>query len=158
RSTQYSGFGPLHLVMLMGALTSFYWFNRPPARVFMGDAGSTFLGFFLGVASLRLFFREDNVSRLADAWLAPVWMMAVPIYDLASVAFLRLWERRGLFLSDKNNLSHRLVALGLRSTTAVSVFWLLALAGAVGGALLYVIPQPVSVVIGVLELACWWGV
>src|SRR5262249_11005599 len=70
-STQYSGFGPLHLVMLMGALTSFYWFNRPPARVFMGDAGSTFLGFFLGVASLRLFFREDNVSRLADAWLAP---------------------------------------------------------------------------------------
>jgi UDP-GlcNAc:undecaprenyl-phosphate GlcNAc-1-phosphate transferase len=157
-STQYSGFGSFHLVMLMGALASFYWFNRPPARVFMGDAGSTFLGFFLGVASLRLFFREDNVSRLADAWLAPVCIMAVPIYDLASVAFLRLWERRGLFKSDKNNLSHRLVAQGLRPTTAVRVFWLLGLVGALGGLGLYALPQPVNVLIGVLELACWWGV
>jgi UDP-GlcNAc:undecaprenyl-phosphate GlcNAc-1-phosphate transferase len=156
-STQYSVLSPSHLVMLMGALTGFYSFNRPPARVFMGDAGSTFLGFFLGVASLPLFFRNDEPSRLADAWLAPVCMMALPIYDLASVAFLRLWERRGLFTSDKNNLSHRLIELGLRSTQAVTILWLLALAGAVGGLLLYLLPHPWNVVAGGIELVFWWG-
>ena len=41
-------------LMFMGALSGFLWFNRPPARIFMGDVGSTFLGFYLGLCSLGL--------------------------------------------------------------------------------------------------------
>jgi UDP-GlcNAc:undecaprenyl-phosphate GlcNAc-1-phosphate transferase len=152
-----SVFSPLHLLMLMGALFGFFSFNSPPARVFMGDAGSTFLGFFLAVASLPLFFRDDEPSRMAETWLAPVCLMALPIYDLASVVFLRAWQRRGLFISDKNNLSHRLVELDLSTTMAVAAFCLLTLASGVGGLLLYGLPHPWHATLAGIELACWWG-
>jgi UDP-GlcNAc:undecaprenyl-phosphate GlcNAc-1-phosphate transferase len=152
-----SALGTPHLLMLMGALTGFLWFNRPPARVFMGDAGSTFLGFFIAVATLPLFLDVDEKSHLSDDWVAPVCMMALPIYDLVSVAVLRVWHRRGLFVSDKNNLSHRLVELGLSPTIAVCLLWLLALAGGVGGLVLYQVPHPAKAIPAGLQLACWWA-
>jgi UDP-GlcNAc:undecaprenyl-phosphate GlcNAc-1-phosphate transferase len=144
------------LLLLMGALTGFLWFNRPPARVFMGDAGSTFLGFFLGVASVPLFLEGEESPRLSADWLAPLCMFALPIYDLVSVATLRVWQRRGLFVSDRNNLSHRLVALGMRPTRAVALLWLLAVVGGVGGLLLYVVPDPAKTILGAAQLAGWW--
>jgi UDP-GlcNAc:undecaprenyl-phosphate GlcNAc-1-phosphate transferase len=145
-----------HLLMLIGGLTAFLWFNRPPARVFMGDAGSTFLGFFLGVASLPLFFGADGPPHLSAEWLAPLCMFALPIYDLVSVATLRVWQRRGLFVSDRNNVSHRLVALGFTPTRAVLLLWLLAVVGGVGGLLLYVVSNPMKTIVGVAQLLGWW--
>jgi UDP-GlcNAc:undecaprenyl-phosphate GlcNAc-1-phosphate transferase len=150
------GFNTWHLVMLMGALTGFLWYNRPPARVFMGDAGSTFLGFFLGLASVPLFLDGEETPRLSADWLAPMCMFALPIYDLVSVATLRVWQQRGLFVSDRNNLSHRLVALGMRPTRAVALLWLLAVVGGVGGLLLYVVPNPAKMILGAAQLAGWW--
>jgi UDP-GlcNAc:undecaprenyl-phosphate GlcNAc-1-phosphate transferase len=140
--------GFIHLILLMGALAGFLWYNRSPARVFMGDAGSTFIGFFLGVASVPLLFGND--------WLTPVCMFALPIYDFASVAALRLWQKRGLFVSDKNNLSHRLVELGFKPTRAVALLWLLALVGGVGGLLLVLAPNPAKTILGVAQLGGWW--
>jgi len=145
-----------HLLMLIGALTGFLWYNRPPARVFMGDAGSTFIGFFLGVASVPQFVDGEQMQGLSADWLALLCMFSLPIYDLFSVASMRVWQRRGLFVSDRNNLSHRLVALGFTSTRAVMLLWLLAVVGGVGGLLLYVVPEPVQTILGVAQLACWW--
>ena len=53
-------------VILMGALSGFLWFNHPPARIFMGDAGSTFLGFMLGLGSVQAALR-DGASVLVVA-------------------------------------------------------------------------------------------
>src|SRR5439155_6672801 len=61
---------------------------------------------------------------------------------------LRVWQRRGLFVSDRNNLSHRLVRLGIRPTRAVVLLWLLALVGGVGGLLIYVVPSPMKILLG----------
>jgi UDP-GlcNAc:undecaprenyl-phosphate GlcNAc-1-phosphate transferase len=116
-------------IMLMGALWGFLWFNRPPARIFMGDAGSTFLGFFLGVGSLHDVF-ADQAHRPWE-WAMPVFVLAVPWYDLCTVVALRLWQGHSPFHADKQHLSHRLVSLGLKSSTAV---YLIHLFGVVSGA------------------------
>jgi UDP-GlcNAc:undecaprenyl-phosphate GlcNAc-1-phosphate transferase len=151
------GFNAFHLLLLTGALAAFFRFNRRPARAFLGDAGSTFLGFFLGVASVPLLVnRYEDPTPLAENWLAPLCMFAIPIYDLFSVAFLRVWQRRGLFLSDKNNLSHRLVNLGLCPASAVRLIWLLVVVSCVGGLLLYQLPDPMRTIAGIAQLGFWW--
>jgi UDP-GlcNAc:undecaprenyl-phosphate GlcNAc-1-phosphate transferase len=112
-------------VMLAGAVAGFLWFNRPPARVFMGDAGSTFLGFFLGVRSL-----DGGVVEADDwrTWLVPAGVLALPWYDLAVVVAIRLSQGRSPFHADKQHLSHRLAARGWSSAAAVRIIHLLALA------------------------------
>jgi UDP-GlcNAc:undecaprenyl-phosphate GlcNAc-1-phosphate transferase len=141
----------LYLVF-MGALSGFLWFNRPPARIFMGDAGSTFLGFFLGLCSFKD-SREDVLvpQRLAVA----LCIFAVPWYDLILVVALRLWQRRSPFHADKQHLSHRLVRLGLRAPMAVCVIYALGLASGASGLLLYEVDSAGAVLV-IGQLACWW--
>jgi len=137
---------------LMGALSGFLWFNRPPARIFMGDAGSTFLGFFLGVSSLKDYLGNvPSPPRLA----VPLCVLAVPWYDLVSVVALRLWQGRSPFHADKQHLSHRLVRLGLKSHVAVWVIYLLALASGTGGLLVFQ-ASGTGALLEVLQLAYWW--
>jgi UDP-GlcNAc:undecaprenyl-phosphate GlcNAc-1-phosphate transferase len=138
--------------VFMGALSGFLWFNRPPARIFMGDAGSTFLGFFLGFSSL-----EGSIEDLLmPQWLAvPLCILAVPWYDIASVVALRLWQGRSPFHADKQHLSHRLVQLGLKSPLAVCVIYLLALASGAGGLLLYQV-SAIGASLVAVQLAGWW--
>jgi UDP-GlcNAc:undecaprenyl-phosphate GlcNAc-1-phosphate transferase len=143
----------LSLLMLMGALSGFLWYNAPPARIFMGDAGSTFLGFFLGLAG-------------ADAALAPGgprWAAAVPLcvcavacYDTATVVFLRLRQGRSPFHGDKQHLSHRLVERGLPPPTAVRLIYLLALASGAAGLLLYAVGTWAGAALAAGQLAVWW--
>jgi UDP-GlcNAc:undecaprenyl-phosphate GlcNAc-1-phosphate transferase len=142
-------------LMLMGALTGFLWFNRPPARIFMGDAGSTFLGFFFGTASLLFagFFGHESISTgvvpgmfpliealprgydpsgfslidvLPGLWPLVFCFLFIPWYDLISVVTIRLYQGRSPFHADKQHLSHRLVALGLSKPQAVATICLLA--------------------------------
>jgi UDP-GlcNAc:undecaprenyl-phosphate GlcNAc-1-phosphate transferase len=136
------GITQFHLLMVLGALAGFFWFNRPPARVFMGDAGSTFLGFIMGVACLPLIFSGHAYYQISSNWVVAACMMVLPIYDLASVLFLRLCRRRGLFVSDRNNLSHRLVASGWSSRGAVILIWFLCLVSGVGGLLILLETNP----------------
>jgi UDP-GlcNAc:undecaprenyl-phosphate/decaprenyl-phosphate GlcNAc-1-phosphate transferase len=144
----------LPFLMFMGALAGFLWFNRPPARIFMGDAGSTFLGFFLGVRSLDRGLVDD---ALPQTWAVPLCVLAVPWYDLASVVALRLWQSRSPFRADKQHLSHRLVQLGLTSRAAVGVIYLLGLASGLAALLLYLVPETAALLV-VGQLACWWTV
>jgi len=123
-------------IILMGALSGFLWFNHPPARIFMGDAGSTFLGFTLGLGSARMALRE---SGPAWAYAVPLCILAVPCYDLLSVVVLRLSQGRSPFHADKQHLSHRLVGRGLSGWTAVRVIYLLALASGASGLILYAV-------------------
>lgn len=127
----------LPYVLLLGALTGFLWFNRPPARLFMGDAGSTFLGFFLGVRSLSDGFINPDEPH---TWLVPLCVLAVPLYDQATVVALRLWQGHSPFHADKQHLSHRLVALGLRPPAAVGVIWLLGVVSGAAGLALVKLP------------------
>jgi UDP-GlcNAc:undecaprenyl-phosphate GlcNAc-1-phosphate transferase len=143
----------LPYLMLLGALLGFLWFNRPPARIFMGDAGSTFLGFFLSLHCLQDdFATSDNVA----SWVAPLCIFSAPWYDLISVVSLRISQGRSPFQPDRKHLSHRLVELGLSSTTAVGAIYCLTLASGVGGLLLYRMSTDVAL-LGAVQLVAWWG-
>jgi UDP-GlcNAc:undecaprenyl-phosphate GlcNAc-1-phosphate transferase len=139
----------LPYLVFMGALSGFLWFNRPPARIFMGDAGSTFLGFFLSVSSV------DESHWRPHQFVVPLFILAVAWYDLSSVVILRLWQGRSPFLADKQHLSHRLVRLGLKPPMAVCVIYLLALASGTGALLLYR-ASTTTAMLAAGQLACWW--
>jgi UDP-GlcNAc:undecaprenyl-phosphate/decaprenyl-phosphate GlcNAc-1-phosphate transferase len=137
---------------LMGAITGFLYFNRPRARIFMGDAGSTFLGFFLGVRSIELMRKPTNWVE----WAPVVCIFAVPWYDLSLVVALRLWQSRSPFHADKQHVSHRLVDLGLSSPRAVAVIAVLgAASGLAGIALSRLTPGPMMYLL-VTQVALWW--
>jgi UDP-GlcNAc:undecaprenyl-phosphate GlcNAc-1-phosphate transferase len=143
----------LPFLMLMGGLTGFLWFNRPPARIFMGDAGSTFLGFILGLGSLDLGFGGSGVPW---SWAVPLCVLAVPCYDMTSVVLIRLRQGRSPFHADKQHLSHRLVAAGLSPPGAVGVIDLLALAsGAAGLAVWEASTWTAAALVGG-QVICWW--
>jgi UDP-GlcNAc:undecaprenyl-phosphate GlcNAc-1-phosphate transferase len=121
-------------LILLGSALGFLCFNRPPARIFMGDAGSTFLGFYLGTWILR---SDPTASGFLRIWLLGVWLMAIPWYDLGTVVILRLSQGQSPFHADKQHLSHRLTWLGLSRARAAGIIHLLTLAGGAIGLLLY---------------------
>jgi UDP-GlcNAc:undecaprenyl-phosphate GlcNAc-1-phosphate transferase len=102
-----------------GAVLGFLRFNTYPASVFMGDAGSQFLGFTIGVLSVRA--TQSMTSQISAA--IPVVLLAVPILDTLSVMTQRISEGRSPFSADKNHIHHKLLALGFRHHEAVMVIY-----------------------------------
>jgi UDP-GlcNAc:undecaprenyl-phosphate GlcNAc-1-phosphate transferase len=111
------------LLVLVGALLGFLWHNRPPARIFMGDAGSYFIGFCIASATLLATFTGYRSAR-QHTILAPLCVLAVPLYDLTTVLWIRLREGRSPFVGDKSHFSHRLVELGMTKPQAVMTVYL----------------------------------
>ena len=124
------------LCLLLGAALGFLPYNFPPARMFMGDAGSLVIGFLLGVAScLTTYVRPGETYYLYGAFV-PLVLMAVPLYDMVSVILLRLRERRNPMVGDRRHFSHRLVRRGMSVRTAVLTVYLCTLATAISASLL----------------------
>lgn len=123
--------------LLIGSLLGFLRFNAPPARIFMGDGGSTVLGFLLAFLSVRLSFVPPEPLALSalegvmhgrgegplHAALTPLLVLAVPLYDFASVTTIRLSQGKSPFVGDLQHFSHRLVDRGLSRPQAVLVIW-----------------------------------
>jgi UDP-GlcNAc:undecaprenyl-phosphate/decaprenyl-phosphate GlcNAc-1-phosphate transferase len=132
-------FVPAVMLVVVGALAGFLVHNHSPARLFMGDAGSNFLGFLLGALTVAGTFTRDDPNRIYSPYgvLAPLLVMAVPLYDMTSVILIRISEGRSPFLGDRRHFSHRLVARGLTPRQAVWTIDLVTLAGGSGALLLY---------------------
>jgi UDP-GlcNAc:undecaprenyl-phosphate GlcNAc-1-phosphate transferase len=106
---------------LLGACLGFLRYNFQPARIYMGDAGSLFLGFLLAVLAMQLRF-PDNSNFVT--WMVPVFILGVPIFDMALVVFSRL--RRGVkpTTPGRDHTSHRLVNRGFTVRESVLVLYL----------------------------------
>jgi len=124
------------LLALAGSIAGFLWHNWPPARIFMGDAGATFIGLMLACLTVVGTFYDAKLGR-AHVMLAPLCILAIPLYDIASVIMIRLSEGRSPFEADKKHFSHRLVELGLSKSHAVLVVHLATITTGLGGLLLY---------------------
>ena len=124
------------LLVLAGSLLGFLWHNRWPAKIFMGDAGSYLIGLLLGATTLTATFTSDDLPQ--HSIFAPVCVLAIPLYDTASVLLIRLWQGRSLFVADTSHFSHRLVKLGLSQRHAV---WTIYLAAITCGLVALVLPQ-----------------
>lgn len=112
---------------LAGALMGFLIHNYPPAKIFMGDSGSLFLGMLLSGLALS---PGPGLSRSLLAIIAvPSLVLAVPILDTTLVTVSRVLEGRSPAEGGKDHSSHRLVSLGMSQERAVWVLWLLSVFG-----------------------------
>jgi UDP-GlcNAc:undecaprenyl-phosphate GlcNAc-1-phosphate transferase len=100
-------------LMLAAAFIGFLAWNLPPARIYMGDAGSLPLGFLIGAGTLSVTFWPSGVSGSPLAVLSPVLITALPLFDTATVVLKRVASRRPIMQGDRNHISHRLRRLGL---------------------------------------------
>lgn len=144
------------LLVLAGSLAGFLFFhNWPPARIFMGDSGSYFIGLLLAsLTMLGTYYEHTDEEAGRHVILAPLCILAVPLYDLSSVILIRLKQRRSPFHPDKSHFSHRLVELGLRPSRAVLTIYLATLTTGLGGLLLYRVANWTGALLVALLIAC----
>ena len=111
--------------LMCGALIGFLPWNFPNARAFLGDAGSHLVGYLLAVmAILPHFYTKQNPHPLAV--LAPLFVLAIPLIDIAQVSLFRTLHKKPFWIGDNNHLSHRLTRAGISHTRAVLILWLAA--------------------------------
>ncbi|MGI9120309.1 MAG: MraY family glycosyltransferase [Acidimicrobiales bacterium] len=101
---------------LTGACLGFLVYNRRPASIFMGDAGSLFLGFILAVAVMTV----DPALMPPSSFVVPLLLLALPVLDTSTVVVSRLRRGRPVGEAGKDHLSHRLVAQGLSPGVAAT--------------------------------------
>ncbi len=141
------------LLVLVGALLGFLWHNRPPARLFLGDAGSYLVGYLLAMATLSATFAAFDGSVPRHAVAAPLCVLAVPLYDMVSVILIRLRAGRSPFVGDRSHFSHRLVELGMTPGQAVLTIYLATATCGLGALLLHRVDMVGACVI-VLLVGC----
>lgn len=103
---------------LLGGILGFLLFNKPPARLFMGDSGSLTLGFLL--ASLPLVESTDSNSM---AFPLAVTLLLIPILDTLTAILRRAIRRKPVHSPDKEHLHHKLMALGLKVPAVLGVIY-----------------------------------
>jgi UDP-GlcNAc:undecaprenyl-phosphate/decaprenyl-phosphate GlcNAc-1-phosphate transferase len=130
---------------VLGAAAGFLRWNFKPAKIFMGDGGAMFLGFFMATLALKL--RLDNVSPQAG-WLIPILILSATIFDTTLVTISR--SRRGLLpftTPGKDHSAHRLANLGFGQRGAVLAMYSL---GALGGGAAVLVPYLSTLGVAVL--------
>ncbi len=107
-------------IVTCGAMIGFLFWNKSPAKIYMGDAGALFLGVIVSVLTIRL--NPGIAPRWASLALLPM-LLAIPILDTSLVVFSRL--RRGIspFTGGKDHLSHRLMRKGLSKSATAICLW-----------------------------------
>lgn len=118
------GVGIIALI-LSAACLGFLPYNFNPAKIYMGDSGSMFLGYSLAVISV--IGSHKHVSNLVVTLAIPVLILAVPIFDTIFVVIMRNIRGRSFWIGGRDHTSHRLVSLGLSERKTVIILYLLSI-------------------------------
>ncbi|HDD64970.1 MAG TPA: undecaprenyl/decaprenyl-phosphate alpha-N-acetylglucosaminyl 1-phosphate transferase [Firmicutes bacterium] len=124
------------LVVFLGSVAGFLKHNFPPATIFMGECGSSFIGFSLGVIAILLTFYKYDAQKSFLPIFTPLIVFSVPFFDTLSVIWIRKRKKLPIFKADKNHLSHRLVNLGMTNKQSVIFIYFLTLCTGMGALLL----------------------
>lgn len=147
------------LLVLAGSIAGFLCHNWPPAKIFMGDSGSYFIGLLLSTMTiLGTFYSGDSPTGESvpsrHVILAPLCILAIPLYDFCTVMIIRLKEGRSPFHADKSHFSHRLVELGLSKRNTVLTIHLATLTTGIGGLILYEVSSWNAAILVILMIVC----
>jgi UDP-GlcNAc:undecaprenyl-phosphate GlcNAc-1-phosphate transferase len=144
------------VVGLCSALLGFLYWNRPPARLFMGDTGSLFIGGLLASASLVPVLGAGDST--GAALLLVILVFVVPLFDTGFVLVLRRLAGRSATRGGTDHVSHRLVSLGFSGRSAVRILYLVGITGGLAAWTLktFGIEQmiPVAVLFAVVLMLC----
>lgn len=113
-------------IALMGSCFGFLPFNFNPAKIFMGDTGSTFLGFMLATLSIQGVFKSYAVISFA----VPLLILGLPLFDALFAMIRRILRGQSPMTADRGHLHHRLVDMGFSQKQ--TVFILYAISGVLG--------------------------
>ena len=113
-------------IALMGGCFGFLPFNFNPAKIFMGDTGSTFLGFMLATVSVQGVFKSYAVISFA----VPLLILGLPLFDAAFAMLRRILTGKNPMSADRGHLHHRLIDMGFSQKQ--TVFILYAISGVLG--------------------------
>jgi len=111
-------------IALAGACFGFLRYNFSPAKIFMGDTGSMFIGFILSIIGIKLRF-SDNTHF---SWAIPIIVLGLPIFDTTLVTISRIIRKKKVSEGGKDHTSHRLVAIGLSQGRAVLFLYAIGIA------------------------------
>ena len=128
----------LFLTALIGFLAVFLWFNRFPARIFLGDSGSMQIGYYFAVVSLLVPVK----SYTATALYLPLIVLGVPIIESASSLFRRLFSGKSIMKADRRHLFHYLALAGWSRRKVVLAFYCLAIVFGLFALAMYYLNRP----------------
>ena len=111
----------LVMACLMGACLGFIPYNFNPAQIFMGDTGSTFLGFILASMSIQGLFKMYAVI----SFMVPFLILGVPFFDITFAVIRRLAKHQNPMTADRGHIHHRLIDMGLNQKQSVAVVYTL---------------------------------
>lgn len=106
-------------IALLLSMLAFLKYNFFPAKIFLGDSGSTFAGFMLASISALWAMKGGNAFFL----IVPVIVLALPIFDTLFAILRRYREHRPIFQADQGHLHHRLLARGIAHKNVVLLLW-----------------------------------
>ena len=109
------------MAALAGACIGFLPYNLNPAKIFMGDTGSTFLGFVMAVASIEGLFKLYNIISFA----VPFLMLGLPIFDTCSAILRRVSHGQSPMAPDRSHVHHKLIDMGFSQKQAVAVLYVI---------------------------------
>lgn len=107
-------------IILVGVTLAYLRFNKPPAKIFMGDAGATFLGFLLAVIALDGAFKQATLLSI----FIPILALGVPIFDNLFVVIKRFMQGKAIYEADASQVHYRLLRAGLNHKQALMVLCL----------------------------------
>lgn len=113
----------LFSLITASVVLAFLFYNRYPAKVFMGDSGANFLGFILSIIALDGAFKAATILSL----LIPILALAVPIFDNIFVIFKRFSEGKPVYQADRSQLHYRLEAKGMNTKQVVAFISIISL-------------------------------
>jgi UDP-GlcNAc:undecaprenyl-phosphate GlcNAc-1-phosphate transferase len=113
-----------YTLALIGAIAGFWLFNFPPARIFMGDSGSMFLGFSLAALAV---VRRTSASNVLAVLGIPLLLFVLPILDTSLVTITRILRGQSPAQGGRDHTSHRLIAFGLSERQTLLVLYAIAI-------------------------------
>ena len=131
----------------LGALLGFLRYNLPPARIYLGNCGSHFLGFILSAQAIILSYAP--VERRV-ALLTPILLLGYPIYDTSFLILMRLRNKRPIFRKSKDHLALKFLNRGYSVKRIIIYFYLLSLLFCICGILVSQLPNLLSISLIVL--------
>lgn len=106
---------------LLGACVGFVPYNRNPAKIFMGDTGSTFLGFILATMSVQGMFKMYAMI----SFVVPFLILGIPVFDICFAVLRRLAKHKNPMTADREHIHHRLIDMGFSQKQTVAITYML---------------------------------
>lgn len=117
------GYIAVSMACLAGACIGFLPYNFNPAKIFMGDTGSMFLGYILATISIQGLFK----FYVGVSFAVPFIILGLPIFDTAFAIFRRVIRGQNPMMADRGHVHHRLIDLGFNQKQSVAILYLLSI-------------------------------